>query len=57
MRRSPATPAPPAVVGEKKLADISRAAIQQAVQDSRGNLSAAARQLGISRQTLYRKLH
>ena len=57
VRRSPATPAPQAVAGEKKLADISRAAIQQAVQDSRGNLSAAARQLGISRQTLYRKLH
>ena len=57
VRHSPAGPAPAAVAGEKKLADISRAAIQQAVQDSRGNLSAAARQLGISRQTLYRKLH
>ena len=57
VRHSPAVPAPAAVAGEKKLADISRAAIQQAVQDSRGNLSAAARQLGISRQTLYRKLH
>ena len=57
LRSSPATPAPPTMAGDKKLADISRAAIQQAVQDSRGNLSAAARQLGISRQTLYRKLH
>ena len=42
---------------DRKLADISRAAIQQAVQQTQGNLSAAARQLGISRQTLYRKLH
>ena len=57
VRRSPASPPAQAPAGEKKLADISRAAIQQAVQDSRGNLSAAARQLGISRQTLYRKLH
>lgn len=30
--------------------------IQQALQESKGNVSAAARNLGISRQTLYRKL-
>ena len=60
VRHSPATTTsstPPTAAGEKKLADISRAAIQQAVLDTRGNLSAAARQLGISRQTLYRKWH
>ncbi len=39
-----------------KLAEISRAAIQRALQNANGNLSAAARRLGISRQTLYRKL-
>jgi sigma-54 dependent transcriptional regulator, acetoin dehydrogenase operon transcriptional activator AcoR len=39
-----------------KLAEISRSAIQRALEDAHGNLSAAARQLGISRQTLYRKL-
>ena len=38
------------------LATLSLAAIQQAIVDHQGNLSAAARQLGISRQTLYRKL-
>ncbi len=38
------------------LAEMSRSAIQRALEDARGNLSAAARQLGISRQTLYRKL-
>lgn len=59
---SPATAATAAVAPsstmgpDQKLADISRAAVQQAIQNARGNLSAAARQLGISRQTLYRKL-
>ncbi|MDD0813545.1 sigma-54-dependent Fis family transcriptional regulator [Curvibacter sp. HBC28] len=58
---SAATTPPAAAVGtppsgEQKLADISRAAIQQAIQQHQGNLSAAARQLGISRQTLYRRM-
>jgi sigma-54 dependent transcriptional regulator, acetoin dehydrogenase operon transcriptional activator AcoR len=35
---------------------LSMKAIQQALENARGNVSAAARQLGISRQTLYRKL-
>lgn len=35
---------------------LSRQAIRQAVDASSGNLSQAARRLGISRQTLYRKL-
>ncbi|BEU98455.1 sigma-54-dependent Fis family transcriptional regulator [Acidovorax sp. DW039] len=38
------------------LQQLSRAAIDQAVQAAGGNLSQAARTLGISRQTLYRKL-
>ncbi|MFY3383084.1 sigma-54-dependent Fis family transcriptional regulator [Paracidovorax sp. MALMAid1276] len=38
------------------LQQLSRAAIDQALQAARGNVSQAARQLGISRQTLYRKL-
>jgi len=38
------------------LQQLSSAAIDQALQMARGNLSQAARQLGISRQTLYRKL-
>jgi transcriptional regulator with PAS, ATPase and Fis domain len=40
----------------QNLEDMSRAAIHQALENARGNLSAAARTLGISRQTLYRKL-
>jgi sigma-54 dependent transcriptional regulator, acetoin dehydrogenase operon transcriptional activator AcoR len=40
----------------QSLDQLSRSAIQKALEASRGNVSAAARQLGISRQTLYRKL-
>jgi transcriptional regulator of acetoin/glycerol metabolism len=38
------------------LQQLSSTAIDQALQAARGNMSQAARQLGISRQTLYRKL-
>lgn len=38
------------------LGELSRLAIRQALDASRGNMSQAARRLGISRQTLYRKL-
>ena len=41
---------------QQNLAELSLAAIQQAIASHDGNLSAAARQLGISRQTLYRKM-
>ena len=40
----------------QNLDELSRAAIQQALENCRGNVSHAARTLGISRQTLYRKL-
>ncbi|MBW7832925.1 MAG: sigma-54-dependent Fis family transcriptional regulator [Simplicispira suum] len=38
------------------LQELSHAAIQQALQSTRGNVTQAARQLGISRQTIYRRL-
>lgn len=38
------------------LDDIERAAIEQALKACDGNVSAAAKQLGISRNTIYRKL-
>ena len=41
----------------QNLKELSRAAVQQALEGSRGNISEAARRLGISRQTLYRKLN
>ncbi|APW44391.1 sigma-54-dependent Fis family transcriptional regulator [Rhodoferax saidenbachensis] len=45
------------VQAPQNLQALSRVAIQQALEAARGNISLAARQLGISRQTLYRKLH
>ncbi|TXT37598.1 MAG: sigma-54 dependent transcription regulator [Comamonadaceae bacterium] len=39
------------------LQQLAREAMRQAIDSSRGNMSQAARQLGISRQTLYRKLN
>jgi transcriptional regulator of acetoin/glycerol metabolism len=41
----------------QNLKELSLAAIQQALESCRGNVSAAARELGISRQTMYRKLN
>ncbi|MDD4944083.1 MAG: helix-turn-helix domain-containing protein, partial [Rhodoferax sp.] len=38
------------------LQELSQAAMRQALERNSGNVSQAARQLGISRQTLYRKL-
>ena len=46
------SPAPP----PQNLQQLSQQAIAHALENTRGNMSAAARQLGISRQTLYRKL-
>jgi transcriptional regulator of acetoin/glycerol metabolism len=40
----------------QNLQQLSHRAIGLALENARGNVSAAARQLGISRQTLYRKL-
>lgn len=52
-----AEPARPAIApAGSSLAALSQQAIEQALTSCRGNVSAAARQLGISRQTLYRRL-
>ncbi len=42
---------------QMKLDDVEFQAIQQALEASRGNVSAAARLLGVSRNTIYRRLH
>jgi transcriptional regulator of acetoin/glycerol metabolism len=49
-RRTPGAPKP------QNLHALSRAAIAQALEHSHGNVSPRPAQLGISRQTLYRKL-
>ena len=55
---APRTPALDARVQEpQNLQEMSQAAIRQALESSRGNISLAARTLGISRQTLYRKMN
>jgi transcriptional regulator with PAS, ATPase and Fis domain len=41
----------------QNLKDLARCAIESAMASSQGNVSMAARTLGISRQTLYRKLN
>ena len=46
----------PPVSPTQNLEALSRQAIQQALHNSTGNISQAARSLGISRQTMYRKL-
>jgi transcriptional regulator of acetoin/glycerol metabolism len=53
-----AVPIQPEAIGgvTRNLAELSRSAIRQALESSIGNISEAARNLGISRQTLYRKL-
>ena len=53
-KTAPAEPA--AARAPQSLQAQSHAAIQQALEAAHGNVSQAARQLGISRQTLYRKL-
>lgn len=53
---SPVTSAPAANTSGN-LEELSRCAIRQALEECRGNISKAARKLGISRQTLYRKIN
>jgi transcriptional regulator of acetoin/glycerol metabolism len=46
----------PKAADAQNLAQLSQVAMQQALDHCGGNMSQAARRLGISRQTLYRKL-
>ncbi|ART47697.1 helix-turn-helix domain-containing protein [Acidovorax carolinensis] len=55
-RPTHAAPAAPVASGTAPLRAAETALIRQAVQDARGNVAEAARALGISRATVYRKL-
>lgn len=46
----------PAADSRPRLRDVETALIRKAVADARGNVAEAARALGISRATVYRKL-
>lgn len=48
--------APAATSGVATMRELEREAIERALAQARGNVSAAARRLGISRNTLYRRL-
>jgi transcriptional regulator with PAS, ATPase and Fis domain len=56
VQRAMASRGSPTTEHLQSLAEHAQAAIRQALEHSGGNLSQAARSLGISRQTLYRKL-
>jgi len=47
---------PATAAGAPRLKDVQASLIQQAVRDARGNVAEAARALGVSRATVYRKL-
>ena len=47
---------PQTVQAVPNLEEVERQAIETAILQNNGNLTAAAEQLGISRQTLYNKL-
>ena len=48
--------AEPAAAGPARLEDVELLAIKKALKEHNGNVSAAARALGVSRNTIYRKL-
>jgi DNA-binding NtrC family response regulator len=50
------TPGSPLAAGSLNLEELERDAIARAMEQNKGNLSDVARQLGIGRSTLYRKL-
>jgi transcriptional regulator of acetoin/glycerol metabolism len=56
MTGRPVAAIPPEAAGRPLLRDVESALIRNAVDDARGNVAEAARALGISRATVYRKL-
>jgi transcriptional regulator of acetoin/glycerol metabolism len=58
LAQTPGTPRVPSAVADRRvpLKDLETALIRKAVDEARGNVMQAARMLGISRATVYRKL-
>ena len=56
MAEAAATPAPSRANASVTLQAHEMAAIRSAVESAGGNISRAARQLGVARNTIYRKL-
>jgi transcriptional regulator of acetoin/glycerol metabolism len=56
MRDGQAVPTPKATEPLRPLAEPERAAVVAALAEAQGNLSVAARMLGLSRAALYRRL-
>ena len=52
----PSAPAPPAAPDDRRIAAAERAQIERVLRETRGNKTAAAQILGMSRRTLYRWL-
>jgi transcriptional regulator of acetoin/glycerol metabolism len=50
------TASPDEAIAEENLKELSEAAVARVIAASRGNMSEAARRLGISRNTLYRRV-
>ena len=55
VRPNPGTPAAPASQGAPRLQDVALQTMTDALRHCRGNVSAAAKLLGVSRNTIYRK--
>ncbi len=53
---APTSAMPALATGAARLEDVELLTIQKAMDEHRGNVSAAARALGVSRNTIYRKL-
>jgi transcriptional regulator of acetoin/glycerol metabolism len=56
-QRPPLRTAAPSISAPQSLDALTLEAITQAVDAAQGNISEASRRLGISRNTIYRKLH
>ncbi len=52
-----APPMPEPAVDSQKLQDVAISAMAQVLRQHKGNVSAAAKELGVSRNTIYRKKH